>query len=214
LTLDDGDGRVVGASMKKKLIVGILGGIGSGKSTVAAEFARLGCAVIDADRIAHELLLEEDVKRRLIDAFGERILGKNGLISREELADNVFNDDNSVARINDIIHPLVFNRTKKLIEQYNRQEEIRLIILDAPLLVEAGWTQLCDKLIFVDCAPQIRARRAGKRRPGSENQLKKREKFQISLDTKAELAHYRICNNSGLSALADQVACIFSALTM
>ncbi len=198
---------------KKKLIVGILGGIGSGKSTVAAEFAKLGCAVINADKIAHELLLNEDIRQQLIDAFGEGIAEKNGLINHTELADTVFSSDKNVARINDIIHPLVFDRTNKLIEQYNGQEKTQLIVLDAPLLVEAGWAQMCDKLVFIDCDPEIRGRRAGKKVPGGENQLKKREKFQISLDTKAKLAHYRICNNSGLSDLADQVAYIFSILT-
>ena len=214
LTLRHDDGRVDPTSMKKKkLIVGILGGIGSGKSTVAAEFAKLGCAVIDADKIAHELLLDEDVKRQLIDAFGEGITEKNGLINHAELADTIFGSDENVARINDIIHPLVFDRTNKLIEQYKRQEKAQPIIVDAPLLVEAGWVQMCDKLIFIECDPEIRAQRAEKKGPGSEKQLKKREKFQISLDTKVKLAHYTICNNSGLSALGDQVACIFSTLT-
>ncbi len=207
------DGRVDPVTMKKKLIVGILGGIGSGKSTVAAEFAKMGCAVINADKIAHELLLNEDIRQQLIDAFGEGIAEKNGLINHAELADTVFNSDKNVARINDIIHPLVFDRTNKLIEQYKRQEKIQLIILDAPLLVEAGWVQMCDKLVFIDCDPKIRAQRAEKKGLGGEKQLKKREKFQISLDTKAKLAHYTICNNSGLSALADRVACVFSTLT-
>ncbi len=198
---------------KKKLIVGILGGIGSGKSTVAAEFEKLGCAVIDADKIAHELLGDEDVKRQLIGAFGEGICEKNGLINHAELADRVFGSDENVGRINDIIHPLVFDRTNKLIEQYNGQEKTQLIVLDAPLLVEAGWAQMCDKLVFIDCDPEIRGQRAEKKGLGGENQLKKREKFQISLDMKAKLAHYRICNNSGLSDLADQVAYIFSILT-
>ena len=214
LTLRHDDGRVAPTPMKKKkLIVGILGGIGSGKSTAAAEFAKLGCAVIDADKIAHELLLDADVKRQLIDAFGEEISEKNGLINHAELADIVFRSNENVARINDIIHPLVFDRTNKLIEQYKRQEKAQLIILDAPLLVEAGWVKMCDKLVFIDCDPKIRAQRAEKKGLSGKNQLKKREKFQISLDTKAKLAHYTICNNSGLSALADQVACIFSTLT-
>jgi len=198
---------------KNKLIVGILGGIGSGKSTVAAEFAKLGCAVINADKIAHELLLDEDVKRQLIDAFGEGIFGKNGLISHAKLADTIFSSDKNVARINDIIHPLVFDRTNNLIEQYKRQEKAQLIVLDAPLLVEAGRAQMCDKLVFIDCDPKIRAQRAEKKGLGGEKHLKKREKFQISLDTKAKLAHYTIYNNSGLSDLADQVVCIFSTLT-
>lgn len=210
---DDGDKVNPTPMKKKKLIVGILGGIGSGKSTVAAEFEKLGCAVIDADKIAHEFLGDGDVKRQLIDAFGEGISGKKGLINHAELADRVFSSDENVGRINDIIHPLVFDRTNKLIEQYTGQEKTQLIILDAPLLVEAGWANMCDKLVFVDCDPEIRGQRAEKKGLGGDNLQKKREKFQISLDTKAKLAHYTIYNNSGLSDLADQAAYIFSILT-
>ncbi len=254
----------------KKPIIGILGGIGSGKSTVAAEFAKLGCKVIDADKIAHELLLYKTaVKEKVVGLFGQAILNSAGKIDREKLAEVVFADtpsrcsmpdaryssrinpptaglnqnpallgqesrtenqesrtenqesrtenqesriENRVSRIemlNEIIHPLVLQRAEELIEQYNRQNQVKAIVLDMPLLVEVGWDQRCDKLIFVDCEQKLRLDRA-KKLGFDKNQVEIRENFQISLDNKANLADNTIENNSDFSVLAKQVVNIFS----
>ena len=95
---------------------------------------------------------------------------------------------------------------------YSRQENIRAIVLDMPLLLEVAWDKHCDVLIFVECSDSIRSKRAEKRDICYENRLKKREKFQISLDNKAQIAHYTVRNNSDLSALAEQVERIFSII--
>lgn len=195
-----------------KPVIGILGGISSGKSTVAAEFAKLGCAVVDADAIAAELLQRGDVKERLVQSFGKAICTEEGLIDRARLADIIFKGRQYVTRINEIIHPLVFDRTKELIAEYTDRGEVNAIVLDVPLLAEAGWTDLCDVLVFVDADAETRIRRVRERGRWNEGQLKKREKFQISLDRKAQMAHYIVRNNSDLSALAGQVARIFSTL--
>lgn len=199
----------------KKMIIGILGGIGAGKSAVAREFGGLGCAVIDADLIVHELLDRQEVAREIVEEFGNEIISEEGLIDRGKLADIVFSNKKNVSRINEILHPLVFERINELIDEYNEYMgscEVRAIVLDIPLLMECGRLDLCDKLVFVACNEEIRADRVSKKGLGHDNRLKKREKFQISLDRKAEIAHYIINNNSDLSGLADQVAHLFSTL--
>jgi dephospho-CoA kinase len=198
----------VGATGKKP-IIGILGGIGSGKSTVAAEFAKLGCKVIDADKIAHELLDEPDVKAKIVNLFGRAILDSAGIIVREKLAEVVFTDADKLSSINEVIHPIVLQRAEKLIKKYNSQNQVKAIILDMPLLVEVGWDKRCNKLIFVNCEQKLRLNRA-KKLGFDKNQVKIRENFQISLDNKANLADNTINNNSDFSALARQVADIFS----
>jgi len=228
----------VGATGKKS-IIGILGGIGSGKSTVAAEFAKLGCKVIDADEIAHELLDEPTVKEKVVGLFGRTILGSTEKIDREKLADLVFadadpaalgsNQNSPLARLNRIIHPLVLRRAEELIEKYQAQvgavreppartcaartenagTGVQAIVLDMPLLVEVGWDKRCDKLIFVDCRQKLRLDRA-KKLGFDKNQVKIRENFQISLDNKIAIADNTINNNSDFSALAKQVTDIFS----
>ncbi len=194
----------------RKPIIGILGGPASGKSSVAAELAKLGCGLIDADKIAHELLDGQNVKEEVINSFGRAVLDHTGKINRRKLADIVFADGDKLSTLNRIVHPLVLARAERLIEQYNRQQHVRAIVLDMPLLVEIGWDKRCDRLIFVDCKPQIRLKRAKKMGLFGKNQLKIRENFQISLDKKAAIADNTVDNNSGFSALAKQVADIFS----
>jgi len=194
----------------KKPIIGILGGIASGKTAVAREFGKLGCAVIDADRIAHELLDEPSVKQSIIKEFGDGILDPAGRISRKKLADIAFADKDKISVLNNILHPPVLRQIEVLIERFNGQTNIKAIVLDMPLLMEIGWHKRCDRLIFVDCDPDLRAKRAKKMCLCSENQLKIRENFQISLDSKASIADNVVYNNSSFSDLVRQVADIFS----
>ncbi|MBA7672803.1 Dephospho-CoA kinase [subsurface metagenome] len=168
----------------RKPIIGILGGVGSGKSTVADEFAKLGCKVIDADKIAHELLDKKNVQDKIVALFGKNILDSSGKIDRKKLADVVFADADKLSSLNKIVHPFVLGRAEELIKRYNRQNQVKAIVLDMPLLVEVGWAERCDKLIFVDCRRQLRVNRARKLGIFGENQLKIRENFQISLDKK------------------------------
>jgi len=197
----------------KKPVIGITGGIASGKSTVAAEFAKLGCAVIDADKIAHKLLDKENVKDKIVASFGSDILNNTGKIDHQQLADIVFADADKLATLNRIIHPLVLARVRQLIEQLNQQQQVKAIVLDMPLLAEVGWDKRCDYIVFVECETRLRAERARKMGIFNENQLRIRENFQNSLDSKAELADNVIRNNSGLSELTRQIADIFSNIT-
>jgi len=197
---------------KKKPIIGILGGVGSGKSTVAAEFARSGCAVIDADEIAHNLLDKKELRNKVVARFGRKILSRSGKIDRKKLSDIVFADAKKLSALNRIIHPLVFKEVTKLIKRANRQSKVKAIVLDMPLLMEVGWAKRCDKLIFVKCRQKIRVERAKKAGILGVGTLKNREKFQISLDKKESIADNTIDNNSGFSALAGQVTDIFSCI--
>ena len=194
-----------------KPIIGILGGICSGKSTVAREFAKLGCKVIDADKIAHELLDRKAIKEKITKLFGKGILDSEGNIEHKKLAGVVFKDSGKLALLNEIIHPLVLKRVEELIDKYNGQNQVKAIVLDMPLLAEIGWTERCDKLIFVNCRQKIRAERA-KKLGFDKNQLKIRENFQISLDKKRGLADNTVENNSDFSAMVRQVADIFSEI--
>lgn len=197
---------------KHKAIIGIVGGIGAGKSSVAAAFAGLGCGLVDADAIVHELLRDDGIRRQLGEAFGDGIFDSDGFVDRERLALEVFEDIERVKRINEIIHPAVFSRCEELIFSYNQKKDVSAIVLDMPLLVEIGWEKRCDIVVFVACNAENRELRAAKRGLGGGKYLKKREKFQISLDKKEDMAHYIVDNNSDESAIADQVERIFSII--
>ena len=196
-------------TVRNKPTIGILGGIGSGKSTVANEFAKLGCAVVDADKIAHKLLNEPAVREKVLGLFGQEISDSTGKIDHRKLAAVVFADADKLSSLNRIIHPLVLKQAEKLIRQYNGQGRVKAIVLDMPLLAEVGWEKRCDRLIFVECEPRLRSERA-KKMGVFFDEIKIRENFQISLDNKANIADNMIDNNSDLSGLAKQVTDIFS----
>ena len=197
-------------SPKHKCVIGILGGIGSGKSTVAEAFGQLGCRVIDADAIAHQMLERPDVIRQITAMLGGDIRDDAGGIDRAKVAEIVFNAPDTLAHLNQILHPLVLDVVQRRIERYQADPHCKAIVLDIPLLVEVGWASRCDMLVFVDCDEEKRLERASKQRFLSEEQAKIRENFQNSLDSKRRLADNIIENNSDFSSLVRQVADIFS----
>ena len=199
--------------MKTKPIIGILGGIGSGKSTVAACFAELGCVVIDADEIAHKILDEADISAKLIDRWGTEVLDSKGVVNRGKVAEHVFDSEEELNFLNALVHPRVLERVEVLIDAHRSDSDISGIVLDMPLLVEVGWGKKCDFLIFVNCSEDKRRERIAKNAIIDIEQLKKRENFQISLDKKKEKAHYVVSNNSDKSDMAEQIAQIFSSIT-
>jgi dephospho-CoA kinase len=155
------------------------------------------------------LLDSKSVKEIIVGLFGESVLDSSGRIEHKKLAGVVFASGDKLASLNRVIHPLVLARAEELIEQYNRQNQVKAIVLDMPLLVEVGWEKRCDRLIFIDCEQKIRAERA-KKLGFDKNQIKIRENFQISLDNKASLTDNTVDNNSDFSALVRQIADIFS----
>jgi dephospho-CoA kinase len=200
------------AASAKKPVIGILGGLCSGKSTAAAEFAKLGCAVIDADEIAHNLLDEKDIRAKVLRIFGKEILDGKGRVDRSELANRVFGDHEKLAKLVGILHPLVLAQAEQLMDEYSKSNEYKAIVLDIPLLVEIGWEKRCDYLIFIDCDPPVRLERAKKKGFFEADELKIRENLQISLDKKRRIADNVVDNNSDLSGLSRQIAEIFSSI--
>ena len=197
---------------RKKPILGITGGIASGKSTVAAELEKLGCAVIRADALVHEMLEEEPVRDEIVRLFGREILTPSGDIDRGQLAEIVFSDAEKLATLNNLLHPRVLQRTEELIAEYNQRTHAKAIVLDMPLLIEVGWANRCDRLIFVRCDRQRRVERA-KQTGLNERDVEIRENFQISVDEKATLADNALDNNSDFSTLVRQIKEIFSDIT-
>ena len=199
--------------MLAKPVIGIVGGIGSGKSTVAAGFVGLGCELIDADALAHEVLGEPAVLDMLTARWGDDILDTAGMADRGRIAERVFDWPGELEFLNGLIHPRVLERAAVMIDACLAETDVRGIVLDMPLLLEVGWEKKCDFLVFVDCSEGKRADRIAKNGKIDIKQLKKRENFQISLDNKREKAHYVLNNNSDKSDMAEQIAQIFSSMT-
>lgn len=210
MTMQSGEAKLPCVETKtRKPIIGILGGIGSGKSTVAAEFGKLGCAVISADDIAHNVLDEQDIQQKVVKTFGDSILTADGKIDRRKLANLAFLDSDKIGRLNSIVHPAVMSEVERRITRFNGDNSIKAIVLDIPLLVEVGWDKRCDRLIFVRCEEEKRYQNAAKSGFLTPDELKKREIFQISLDIKAALAENTIDNSADVPSLAEQVTNLF-----
>ncbi len=196
----------------EKPVIGILGGVGSGKSTVAAELGRLGCRVISADKIVHKVLEKKSIRDKIVHSFGETVLDSRGRIDRRKLAGAAFTAKERISELNSIVHPVVLALCEGLIRSYKAEKDCQAIVLDMPLLVEVGWDKRCNRLLFVDCNRSLRYKRAQKKGEFSLKELQLREDFQISLDKKASLSDNKIDNNSDLSSLANQVAQFFAGI--
>ncbi|MEM9253542.1 MAG: dephospho-CoA kinase [Planctomycetota bacterium] len=193
-----------------KPIIGILGGIGSGKSTVAAEFARQGCAVIDADTIAKAAYDDPAVVATLVGWWGDRVLDGKGGIDRRAVGAIVFEDDVQKARLEAVLHPRVHAERRRLRAIHEAEDAVKAIVEDTPLLLEAGLAEGCDALVFVDAPRAVREARVRDRRGWPAGELKRREAGQASLDIKREAAHYHVRNDAGPAGIAPQVRDVLS----
>jgi len=130
----------------RTIVIGLTGGIGSGKSTVSSFLARLGAVVLSADEIGHEAFRPHtETWQEVVNAFGEEILKAGGEVDRQKLSDIVFNDAEALARLNQIMHPRMHGIAEKRIEEI-KQQGAEVAVLEAPLLVEANWLDLVDRV--------------------------------------------------------------------
>jgi len=196
-----------------KPVIGIIGGIGSGKSTVADELAALGCAVIDADAIGHKLLDDADVLGEVRRRWGDEIFTSAGEVDRASLAEIVFASRDELDALNGILHPRIGREMAGAVDIAVADESIDAIVLDAALLVEAGWNELCSHVIFVDTPPAVRYRRVSEQREWKKENWEAREKMQISLDIKRSMCDYSIDGSSSVSHLRQQVRRLYPRIT-
>ncbi|MDM8004769.1 MAG: dephospho-CoA kinase [Phycisphaerae bacterium] len=194
-----------------KPIIGLTGGIGSGKSAVAGLLRNLGAGVIDADRLNHEELDSPEVLRQLREWWGMGVAGPDGHADRAAIRRIVGADASQRKRLEDLVHPRIDRRRRELADRYQADPSVRAIVLDAPLLHEVGLAEECDYLIFVDADQVVRSDRVRKRGWTPED-LERFEKSQLSLDTKRDRADYRVVNNSDIADLRRQVEDVFSRI--
>lgn len=194
-----------------KPIIGLTGGIGSGKSTVAGFLRNLGAAVIDADQLNHEELDSPEVLQQLRLWWGAEVVGPDGRADREVIRRIVGGDAAQRRRLEDLVHPRIDRRRRELADQYQIDPSVRAIVLDAPLLHEVGLDRKCDCLVFVDADRAVRLDRV-RSRGWSPQDLERFEKSQLPLDTKRDRADYRVVNNSDIADLRRQVEDVFARI--
>ncbi len=180
-------------------VIGLTGGIGSGKSTVATLFQKWGAEILDADAIVHSILDRPSLQKKLISEWGREI-APEGRIDRARLATLAFQDPDSVRKLNAIVHPVV----RKEIVQLIRKSKSSLVILDAPLLLEVGADRDCHAVIFVDAPKDLRIQRV-KKRGWSPGELRRREKYHWPMREKKKKSDFIIDNRGSRASLSRQV---------
>lgn len=192
-----------------KPVIGIVGGIGAGKSTVAAEFAALGCVLIDADAIGHELLDEDDVRHQVRRRWGPGVFDDDGRVRRGELAARVFADPAELDELNRILHPRIRRQLAERIDAAMAAPGAAGAVVDAAVLFEAGWDDLCSHVVFVAADDPMRLQRVRRQRGWDRQMWQEREKSQISLDKKQAECDYTLDNRPSASLLREQVRQLF-----
>jgi dephospho-CoA kinase len=184
-------------------LLGLVGGIGSGKSHVTGLFAKLGAVVVDADKIGHEALQQPDIKQKLREAWGESIFNSARDVDRRKLGGIVFSDPKQKKKLEDIVYPFIGGRVHEALDQAQRDDNVPLAILDAALLLETGWNRVCTAVVFVEAPDAIRLERV-KRRGWDAPELQRREAAQWSLEKKKQLCDL-VIPNSGDEVLTERL---------
>jgi dephospho-CoA kinase len=188
-------------------VVGLVGGVASGKSLVAKQLEELGALRLDADQAAHTVLLEKEVEEAARGRWGESIIGADGHIDRRRLGQIVFAASENGQRERACLERLTHPRIARMLEQQvlaAREKNDKVAVLDAPVLLEAGWDRLCDTIIYVDANQEGREQRM-RARGWTPDDFKAREAAQKSLTEKRARAEEVIDNSGSVEATRAQV---------
>jgi dephospho-CoA kinase len=194
-------------------IIGLTGGIGSGKSTVAGFLAELGAAVLNADSIWHEILETDAViQQKIVDAFGKQVLGADGKIERIKLADVVFKDRNELVKLNLISHPAIYRRIQSLLKNY-RKQGVEVAVIEAPLLIEAGWATRVDEIWLTLAPKEVIVERLIKKGMSAED-IKARMNMQIPPEDRIKAAKIVIDTDKPLEELKETISDLWHSTTV
>lgn len=195
-----------GTTGVRRVVIGVVGGVGSGKSSVFRAISGFRLSVVDADRIGHQQLQQAAVRRALVQRFGSVILGDDGEIDRRTLGSLVFGStpeaQQNLATLNELVRPGIRAEIHRQIQQ--APQDVDAVLLDAALLLEAGWAAECDGLIFIDTPLVLRQQRVFLQRGWTADELARREASQWDLTTKRQACGFIVDNSGTLESAAAQ----------
>jgi dephospho-CoA kinase len=195
-----------------KPIIGIVGGIGSGKSSVAKAFGSVGCLVLDADEQVRQAYKDYRVKEALRRWWGPMVFSPDGEVDRAAVARKVFSRADELRRLEQLLHPMVTQARERAMKARANDPQVVAFVWDIPLLLETGLKQHCDAIVFVDAPIELRVARLAQTRGWDRAQLESREKLQMPLDKKREISEYVIVNTAGVDELHAQVREVLSRI--
>jgi dephospho-CoA kinase len=190
-----------------KPVIGLIGGIGAGKTAAARAFAARGGAVIDADALGHEALDQPEVRQQVLDRWGSRgnLVKPDGRLDRRAIGRIVFAEPAELRALEGMVFPYIGMRAQQEIERAQARADAKFVILDAAVMLEAGWSDACDWIVYVDAPRDIRLARLAARSRWSDAELAAREAAQWPAERKMKHADAVIVNDAGLVELQTQV---------
>jgi len=195
-------------------VIGLTGGIGSGKSTVAQFLAELGAVILNADEVGHEALKPDtEIWREVVTAFGRQIVTLDGNIDRKKLGKIVFGNAEALSRLNQIMHPRMYALVKNQLEEYRRQGT-RVVVLEAPLLLEAGWTPLVDEVWVTTASEATVLKRLEERSGMSQAESLTRIRSQLPSTERVRHADVVINTDCALDELKSKVTELWQRLKL
>ncbi len=188
-----------------KPVIGLVGAIGGGKSTAGRCFAARGGYVIDADSLGHEALRQPEIVAKLVRYWGEGIRKPDGSLDRREIGRIVFADRTQRNALEATVFPYIEARTRQEIAAAQANPDAAFVVLDAAVLLEAGWGEMVDRLVYLDAPRPTRVARLAARSGWTEADLTAREAAQWTAEEKKSLADAIIVNDAGVAELQEQV---------
>ena len=195
------------------LKVGLTGGLACGKSFVGEELARLGCFLIQADEIGHEVLLPGgEAYAPVAEEFGREVLTAGGQIDRRALAALVFGAADKLAKLNSLVHPAVVRREEQLIAEFAKRDPRGMAVVEAAILIETGSYKRIDRMILVTCSEEQQVERAMRREGARETDVRARLSRQMALDEKRKYADFVIDTSGDKEDTLRQTRAVYEAL--
>jgi dephospho-CoA kinase len=195
-------------------IIGLLGGVASGKSFVGEQFRRMGAEVLDADRVGHEVLHLPEVRAEIRKHFGDKVFGEDGEVDRKALGRIVFgpppDGPRELAVLEQLTHPEIRRRLTSQVERM-AAEGVPAAILDAPVMLKSGWDEICSVVVFVEASDSVRRERA-LARGWTREEFEAREAAQESLEVKRRRADFVIDNSATAGYTEEQIERLWHSL--
>jgi len=195
------------------LRVGLTGGLASGKTFVGHALAELGCHLIEADELGHQVLLPSgEAYDAVVNEFGEEILDEDRHIVRRKLGALVWDNPERLAKLNSLVHPVVIARQQEIIAKIERNDPAAIVVVEAAILVETGSYRRFDRLIVVICTVEQQVERAMRRGAYSKEEVLARLSRQLPLKEKVRVADYVIDTSDTKEHTLDQVRTVYNSL--
>lgn len=196
-------------------VIAVTGGFGTGKTTVARMFHELGAQIVDVDFIAFDLERPDQLAwKKIVNAFGEKVLKEDGKLDRPMLASIVFSDSKQLKKLNSLVHPLILERMREEIQKLLEIDSNALVVVDIPLLFEVHQQKSFEKIVVVKADDSIVLERIMLNRKLSAVEINQRIQSQIPLEKKVKEADFVVDNNNGLEKTKEQAQGIFNSLTV